>query len=79
MVQVPGGGPPVVVCRQLAVLPTGAEEEAGPHQEEAGGVALHVGVVRPVGQQVTPALRVQALPHGPEHDVSVIIPSHKSV
>ena len=64
---------PVVVARQLAVLPAGAEEEAGAHQGEAGGVALHVGVVGPVGQTVRPTLRVQTLGHGPEDEVAVVI------
>ena len=64
---------PVVVARQLAVLPAGAEEEAGAHQGEAGGVALHVGVVGPVGQTVTATLGVQAGLQAPEHDVAVVV------
>ena len=74
MVEVLHCGSPVVVDGQLALLPTGAEEERGPHQDEAGGVALHVGVVRPVGQTVPARARVQTFLQAPEHDVAVIIP-----
>ena len=53
------GGAPIVVDGQLAILAARAEEEAGPDQSEARGVALHVGVVRSVGETVPPTLGVQ--------------------
>ena len=74
MVGVVDCGLPVVVDCQLAVLPAGAEEETGAKQDEARGVALHVGVVRSVGQTLPATLRVQAFLQAPEHDVAVIIP-----
>ena len=77
MVEVLHCGSPVVVDGQLALLPAGAEEERGPHQDQAGGVALHVGVVRPVGEAVPARARVQAFLQAPEHDVAVIIPRHQ--
>ena len=73
MVEVLHSGSPVVVEGQLAVPPAGAEQEAGAQQDEAGGVAHHVGVVGPVGQTVRPTLRVQTLGHGPEDEVAVVI------
>ena len=73
MVGVLDCGPPVVVESQLAGLPAGAQEEAGADQGEAGGVALHVGVVRSVGQTVPATLRVQTFLQAPEHDIAVII------
>ena len=73
MVGVVDCGLPVVVDCQLAVLPAGAEEETGANQDEARGVAHHVGVVGPVRETVRPALRVQTLGHGPEDEVAVVI------
>ena len=73
MVGVLDCGPPVVVESQLAGLPAGAQEETGADQGEAGGVALHVGVVRSVGQTVPATLRVQTFLQAPEHDIAVII------
>ena len=75
MVQVPHCRPPVVVSSDLAVPPARAQQETLAHQDEAGGVAHHVGVVGPVGETVRPVLVVQTLLHGPEDQVSVIISS----
>ena len=74
MIRIPDCGPPVVVDSQLAVLPAGAEEETGTQESEAGGVTLHVGVVRSVGETVAATLGVQTVLEAPEHDVAVIIP-----
>ena len=73
VIRIPDCGPPVVVDRQLAVLPAGAEEEAGSQESEAGGVTLHIGVVRSVGETVAATLGVQTVLEAPEHDVAVII------
>ena len=74
MVGVRHCGSPVVVDGELALLPAGAEEEAGTDQGEAQGVALHVGVVRSVGETVPPTLGVKTFLQAPEHDIAVIIP-----
>ena len=70
--------PPVVVYSDLAVLSTGAEEDAGAQEDDSRGVTLHVSVVRSVGERVATTLCIKTPGQAPEHDIPVIISSHQS-
>ena len=68
---------PVIMDGELAMLAAGAQEQAGPYEDDPRGVTHDIGVMRSVGQQVSPRTGVQTGLHIPEDQVPIVITSHK--
>ena len=62
---------------ELAMFAAGAQEQAGPYEDDPRGVTHDIGVMRSVGQQVSPRTGVQTGLHIPEDQVPIVITSHK--